>query len=75
MPSRWEREIAVRDAQEAWDQGLKAFVYCPIMINFAKTGAQFITKEVNEILDMGWQLHSAGSNGSNPMIIFVRPET
>lgn len=48
------------------------FVYCPIRINIAKTGAQLITKEINEILDMGWQLHSAGSNGALPMIIFVR---
>lgn len=72
MQSSKDKEDPLGDAQEAWDKGLNAFVYCPVMMPVTKTGAQLITKEVNEILDMGWQLHSAGSNRSLPMIIFTR---
>ena len=53
MAGRWAKEIALRDAQEAWDAGLKAFVYCQAPASASKTGAQLFTKEVNGILDMG----------------------
>lgn len=72
---------AAKAAQEAWNDGLLAYVFAPHTAFSSNPSSDALSAEVDGIMRVGWHLHSTamtfvdktGMNNVTMMFTFVRP--
>ncbi len=68
---------AAHEAREAWNLGLRAFVFVP-HTKFSYPSGKALSVEVDAVMSIGWRLHSTSmtkirSSNVTMMFTFVRP--